>query len=420
MKIYLGIDWDTKQLIGFWKTNNSQMKKIVFKTPTLRGVKEQIEYIRAKTSEDAEIVAIIESGASQWNTLLHLAGVKLHIVNPKQSVQFRESLQNGRAKDDARDAKALLAMAQSPYHISLLPRFSPPTEELTKIEILIKLHEKTSKRQVQLQQQLRDLLLKFIPCLYHYVQDIDATWILHLLSKVSSKWKLSTLTKAKFEKIISQTRFRQHKREELWKILEESKLPTASKELDTIETMQMSFLIEEIQLYNLRLKELESQMDQVIQELEPAKSLSQIRGIGRICTLVLMYHSSTLVPIHRDSLSIKMGASPVFIGSGSTRKGEVKGYVSRRTNISNRSKSLTYMIGLHLMKESRWAKAMFIDGRERGQRTGTIFRRITRSFLRIVSSILKNGTEYDEERYLKTLIKKGIPWAQPLSEQLSS
>ena len=66
------------------------------------------------------------------------------------------------------------------------------------------------------------------------------------------------------------------------------------------------------------------------------------------------------------------------------------------------------------MKQSRWAKAMFVDGRTKQQRTGTIFRRITRSFLRIVSSMLKNGTEYDEEKYIDALIKKGVPWAQSL------
>lgn len=414
MKVYLGIDWDTKQLKAFWKTETSQSKRIIFLKPSFKEVQEKIQYIKSKTSEDVDIIAVIEAGAPQWNTLLHSVGVEVHVVNPKQSVQFRNSLQNSRAKDDFRDAKALLAMAQSPHHISLMPIYSPPLADLAKIEILIKLHERTSKRQVQLQQHLRSHLLKLIPYLCLYVRDIDAKWILHLLSKISSSWNIQKLTKSKFEEIISETRFRKNKREELWAVLEESKSPNSFQELDKIETMQMHFMIEEIRMYNKRLKELEREMDQVIEDMEPAKSISNIKGMGRVFTLALMYHSSTLVPINRDSLSIKMGASPVFIGSGSTRTGEAKGYVSRRTNISNRSKGLTYLIGLHLMKQSRWAKAMFVDGRTKQQRTGTIFRRITRSFLRIVSSMLKNGTEYDEEKYIDALIKKGVPWAQSL------
>ncbi len=66
------------------------------------------------------------------------------------------------------------------------------------------------------------------------------------------------------------------------------------------------------------------------------------------------------------------------------------------------------------MQYSKWGKAMYEDGKERNQRAGTIFRRISRSFLRIVTSMIKNGTEYDEEKYIKALIKKGVPWAQKL------
>jgi hypothetical protein len=41
IKIYLGIDWDTKQLKAFWKTDGSKMKKIIFLKPSFAEVEEK-------------------------------------------------------------------------------------------------------------------------------------------------------------------------------------------------------------------------------------------------------------------------------------------------------------------------------------------------------------------------------------------
>ena len=78
------------------------------------------------------------------------------------------------------------------------------------------------------------------------------------------------------------------------------------------------------------------------------------------------------------------------------------------------SKHLLSMLGLLLMKHSRWARAMYVDGSSRGQSVGTITRRIRRCFLRIVASMHGYGSCYDEDRYIRSLLKNGVPWAKSL------
>lgn len=63
MTIYLGIDWDTKQLKTFWQTENQKPQRLIFSEPTFEQVKKVIQTIQKK--KEKEIIAVIESGAPQ-------------------------------------------------------------------------------------------------------------------------------------------------------------------------------------------------------------------------------------------------------------------------------------------------------------------------------------------------------------------
>ena len=85
-----------------------------------------------------------------------------------------------------------------------------------------------------------------------------------------------------------------------------------------------------------------------------------------------------------------------------------------RKTVPSRAKRFTYLLGLGLMKHSRWGNAMYVEAKKRNQRTGTIYRRISRCFLRIIHSMLKHGTQYDEELYIRNAEASDAPWAQKL------
>jgi hypothetical protein len=73
-----------------------------------------------------------------------------------------------------------------------------------------------------------------------------------------------------------------------------------------------------------------------------------------------------------------------------------------------------YLLGRLICKNTPWAQAMYEDGRRRGQRAAAIYRKIARSMLRILHAVLRDQSEYDPQRYLKTLQQKGVPWAPSL------
>ncbi|MEZ4236733.1 MAG: hypothetical protein R3F59_11375 [Myxococcota bacterium] len=120
------------------------------------------------------------------------------------------------------------------------------------------------------------------------------------------------------------------------------------------------------------------------------------------------------VPANRDEAAIRMGASPVFVGSGRTRDGRNKGTVRMRKSAPSRARCACYLIGRLAMQRLDWAKAMYKDARRRKQSAATAFRRIARCVLRIQTSMARTGTLYDNDRYVASLKAHGVPWAAAL------
>ena len=120
------------------------------------------------------------------------------------------------------------------------------------------------------------------------------------------------------------------------------------------------------------------------------------------------------VPADRDEASIRLGASPVFVGSGKHRDGRSKGHARMRRAAPSRGRRATYLIGRLVTPRHAWAKAMYEDGRKRGQKAATVYRRITRSVLRILTAMLRSGKPYDEAQYVASLKANGVAWAKAL------
>ena len=415
MTVYIGMDWDSKFLKCYWTVGENKPTKLIIEEPSTEEVQAKIQKIRELHPQGTEIHAIIEAGGEQWVRLLYVNNVKVHVVNPKKAKRFKESIFASMAKDDFRDALALLAMIQSPAHKT--DPWKPPNELQKMINQFATMHESATKDQSKIKQQFRSYLQTNLPMLKGLIKDLSAEWVLYFFEKVPSLTATSKLSKRRYDSIMSKTRLGSDKKERFWAGIQACDLSLASKETADLEAMRVHMWVKQLRLYHNYLQKLNKEIKKTLDALPLTKSIKSIKGVGPILTILLFHCAGFENPSHRDELSIKLGASPVFIGSGTSRSGKPKGHVRMRKTVSSTSKRLTYLIGLQLTKHSRWAKAMYQNAKSRNQRTGTIYRRISRSFLRIVSSMMKNGTAYDEERYIQALVKNGVPWAQTLQSK---
>lgn len=199
-------------------------------------------------------------------------------------------------------------------------------------------------------------------------------------------------------------------RARVWKALQESEVLLESTESDAL-GLTMSLLLEQLSGGQARLARLESAMDVQMEAMPSAVVLRSVSGIGlKLGAGLLAMCFSGIGSTGRDAASIRLGASPVSRHSGQMKQAQVR----LRRSAGPLRQRLSYLLGLQAVNRLLWAKAMYADGRKRGQSAGTAFRRISRSLLRILTAMLRDGQEYDEARYIRALKDKGVPWAKDL------
>ena len=141
----MGIDWDSNHLNIYYQKNNAKPQKMRIKKPAIEDVSKAIQKIKTTQKDDVEIHALIEDGAKQWVRLLHFAGVVVYVVNPKKAKRFKESVFSSMAKDDCRDAYALMVMIQA-GGMKQKP-WKPDSKIQQKIDALANIHHKQKNKQ---------------------------------------------------------------------------------------------------------------------------------------------------------------------------------------------------------------------------------------------------------------------------------
>ena len=77
-------------------------------------------------------------------------------------------------------------------------------------------------------------------------------------------------------------------------------------------------------------------------------------------------------------------------------------------------KKSAHILGMQLVKHYRFARAQYDDLRARGKRAAAAFRRIVRSFSRVLHALIRDGKAFDEDVYIAALKRRGVAWAQAL------
>jgi len=169
--------------------------------------------------------------------------------------------------------------------------------------------------------------------------------------------------------------------------------------------------IEQLDVVCRQLAQVEGQLEERLAEDEQAVVLRSMSGVGLQLSanlLALCFEGVDLT--QRDAASVRLGSSPVTRHSGQQRHRGVQ----RRRSVGARAQQVSYLLGLQAVRHLPWAQAMYAAGRKRGQSAGTAFRRVSRSLLRILTAMLRDGQVYDEARYVRALQAKGVHWAQEL------
>ena len=183
MEIYAGIDWDRKKAIAAILAPNGRtraLKKPI--APTGKAVQDFLAHLKRSNPEATICRIAIEAGSERWVRLFHAAGAVVHVIDGKQAKRFRESMCSSGAKDDARDAKALLEMLQSPTHRR--EPWMPVEEDQAVLLVLTRTHQRLIGQSNRLVNQLRAHLSEHLPALDAVLKHLSPRWVAPVLKAV--------------------------------------------------------------------------------------------------------------------------------------------------------------------------------------------------------------------------------------------
>ena len=92
MEVYVGADWSATKVVCATAAGAGRVRGIRGAEPTLDSVRDLIGRVRARHPAATGVAVMIEDGAPVWANLLHAAGARVYVVDPKQARKFSESL----------------------------------------------------------------------------------------------------------------------------------------------------------------------------------------------------------------------------------------------------------------------------------------------------------------------------------------
>jgi transposase len=393
----------------------ADVRSIAGAEPTLESVRDLVRRARARHPEQ-ELHVVIEAGSEHWVWLFHAAGTTVFVVDPKQAKAFAESLHSSGAKDDSRDSGTLAQLGLSPSHAK--EPWAPSSELHSQLAVLASGHEQLINDLGRAQQRLRDLLRAHMPVVNGALRDVSTAWVATVLKAIPTPWHARKLTRPEFDQLLAGSGSRQKSRDALWNAIQATEAPWLGESQARAIALRVGQLVDQIQQLVAQLAEVDRELDVLTQPMKVRSILESLDGIGLNLSVALILFGVGDVSTDRDQLSVQMGASPVFIGSGRTQKGKAKGHAVMRRAAPPRARASVFLLGRLASQRLDWAIEMYKDARSRGQKAATAYRRIARSVLRIVSAMVRTGHEYDNARYVRALQQKGVRWAAGLTVPL--
>lgn len=408
-QVYLGVDWSASEIVVATATDEVDPRKIRAAKRSFEGVCELDERIRRRHPDCGEIHAFIESGDMGWVLLLHGAGMIVHIVDGKQAQRFAQSFSSSGAKDDKRDALYMAQMGKE--RCARLCVWSPPDRLAAQLQELSSIHSLAKKKSTAEQQRIRAVLREEFPEFEALLSNLTTSWCRKLLHEVPTRHHAKSLSKETFDHIMR--RVKPATREAIWNVFQGDLLPTDDAFAE-IRAIRVRALLDELDLHIEQCAVFEKKIDELTQGHKFRESVESFLGFSLgIYTRVVVLAFDT-PPSDRDEVSRKLGASPVFYGSGKDRSGQPKGIVKMRHSVSSMSKQTSYLMGLLATRYIPWAKARRAHDAKHGKSAAQSFRAIARSLCRILTAMYRDGTKYDDAFYVRRLKQEGVVWAMDL------
>lgn len=404
--LIVGIDWaDSKHDLTV--INGDRRSHFRIKSDT-QDVAEMIDKL-TKIAAGRQIIVCIEKGRVRiiYHLMLH-ENITLYPVDPKQAARYRESFVSSGAKDDQRDSYYLARMLQE-RQADLRPM--KPDDPLTrKISLLCQTRRQLVDDKTGVIQQLHAVLKMFFPLLLDLPGNrLDCQFKQEVMRRWPDPRKFQKTNPKTLEKLLRRHRCGNDDQiAELIKTIRSTKLVTTDGSLIDPLTIRVRALVGQLAAIDEGIEQLETAVASAMNQHPDAKLFSALPGAGAALAprLLAALGSDRDRWANASELGSYSGILPVTRQSGKTK------HVSRRRACPSYLKQTFHEFADCARKHCDWSRAYYALQRAGGMAHHAAVRKLASRWQRILLSVWKNRTPYDDARYTE-IMKRKLPALVP-------
>lgn len=393
----VGADWDCEKCVVVFDKDSKRRRAEVKRTPA--SVAAFVE------SCGEAIVVGIEPGDRGWERLWSNAGAEVRVFDAQKAKSYAKSLNSSGASDDRRSAEALLGMLRSCEHQGQENQLL--SGELRALSQMLELMDKLSQDVVRDSNRLFSHLRQVHPALALIAgRSKVSQWFLRTLDAAPTPRAWNELSEDERRACLKGSA--QEKREQLTQALGENWNLVRDDEEEAMRVlirMLASRLAASLKAHH--------HIQRTLAKLQKSSSQTEppsMRGLGPFVgsAVVLGLHSKG----GRDRLAVALCNAPVTNRSGT--HGDRSPLVKTRRAASSTMRKAGHLLGFQMVRNHDVARAQYAFYRSRGKSGVDAYHRVGRSFSRIITALHRDGSEFDEKRYVAALKSKGVEWAMEL------
>lgn len=358
-------------------------------------------------SGDFEVCLELSKG-QLINVLREYDFIRIYPLNPISADSFRQSLYPSLRKDDATDAALLLEMLQKHRKNLRQQSIAPASARL--LEGLVQARRKSVDQRTTLIERLTSTLKEYYPQALDMIGEPSEPMSRDFLRRWPCWQELSKAHKQTLRRFYYGHRSRSEPRiKARLEVQENSRALTEDSTVIELGMVRTLALVDQLEVLSKIILNYDRKIKQLYDAHEKKALIDSLPGAGSKLgpRLLCAMESYTLQCSNASELASYSGIAPVRQTSG------------KRSRISKRYRRPKFLHQSFIewakcsILYSTWAKAYYQHRKKTlGQTYWSVIRSLAFKWIRILYKCWESGTQYDEDTYIKTLIKRGSPYAQ--------
>ena len=401
--VVLGIDWaDQKHDICLWDTESKTLEFDVVKhRPEV--LHDWMCKLRDRFPGRSIAVGLEQSKGALAFLLMQYGFITIYFVHPATVAKMRDAWTPSGAKDDPGDAELIMGIVRDSNH--KLRAWHPDSPDTRRLMLLSEHRRKLVDLRVKLTNELRSCLKSCYPLACEVAGDkLNEGLALDFLTR----WP--TFEKLKRSRLSTIRSFYTHGNSRCSKAIEkrleaiEHAEPVTTDEV-IVESFSMQMLALVAQLKQLRksIQEYDRQTVRIYATHDDVAIISSFPATGKVFgpRLIAALGTDRNRFGSAQELENYSGIAPVTERSGKMH------WIHRRWKCSNFIRQSFHEWAGETRKHSLWARAFYIQAREKGMGHHQAVRALAYKWIRILYRCWKEQIPYDELHYISVLKRRG-------------